>query len=71
MSPVAPAAERLRRLLAMIPWVVAQGGVAVEEIASRFGITPEQAVRDLEQASLIGLPPYTPDRQIEIIVDDD
>lgn len=71
MSPAAPAAERLRRLLAMIPWVVAEGGVAVEEIASRFGVTPEQAVRDLEQASLIGLPPYTPDRQIEIVVDDD
>ncbi|MDP9071151.1 MAG: WYL domain-containing protein [Actinomycetota bacterium] len=71
MSPAAPAAERLRRLLAMIPWVVTQGGAPLEEIASRFGITTDQAVRDLEQASLIGLPPYTPDRQIEIIVDDD
>jgi predicted DNA-binding transcriptional regulator YafY len=55
----------------MIPWVVAEGGAAVDEIASRFGVAPEQAVRDLEQASLIGLPPYTPDRQIEIVVDDD
>ena len=71
MSPVAPAAERLRRLLAMIPWVVDQGAAAVDDIASRFGVTPEQAVRDLEQASLLGLPPYTPDRQIEIVVDDD
>ena len=46
-----PAADRARRVMAMIPWVVAQGGATVEEIAEQFDVSPAVVERDLEQAS--------------------
>jgi len=46
-----PAADRARRVMAMIPWVVAQGGATVEEIAEQFGVPPAVVERDLERAS--------------------
>ena len=36
----APSAVRLQRLLSMVPWIAANDGPTVDEITSRFGITP-------------------------------
>ena len=66
-----PAGQRLRRLLAILPWLAEAGDVSVAEIADRFGMTPAQVVSDLELAACCGLPPYSPDELFEIIVDDD
>jgi proteasome accessory factor C len=57
--------ERLRRLLAMVPWVAANDGPAVEEVCARFGIDEKQLAADLELLFLCGLYPYTPDMLIE------
>lgn len=49
MSPAEESGLRLRRLLAMIPWIADQaGGVTVDELARRFGSDTKRVARDLE-----------------------
>jgi proteasome accessory factor C len=71
VSPRANAAERLQRMLAVVPWVIAHPGVRLAEVAERFGIPERELERDLEVLPLCGLPPYTPDTLIEVDVVDD
>ena len=66
----ATAGERLRRVLAMVPWIVARPGVAVAEVAERFGISEAELVADLEVVWMVGLPPYTPDALVEVTMED-
>jgi proteasome accessory factor C len=65
------AGERLRRLLAILAWLARQGRAPVGALAERFGITPEELVADLELAACCGLPPYTPDQLMEIVIEED
>lgn len=60
-------AERLQRLLAMVPWIAAHDGPTLEEVCERFGITEGQLAADLEVVWLVGLPPYTPDALIDVV----
>ena len=53
-----PTSERLRRLLVMLPWVMEREVVAVAEVAERFDVSEAELVRDLELASMCGLPPF-------------
>lgn len=63
--------ERFRRLLAIIPWLAEQGDeVPLSEVARRFSVDESDLVRDLELAASCGLPPYTGDVLIEVIVDE-
>jgi proteasome accessory factor C len=62
------AGMRLDRLLAVLSWLAQRGQVTLPELAERFRMTPEQLVADLELAACCGLPPYTPDRLMEILV---
>lgn len=62
------AGMRLDRLLAVLSWLAQRGQVTLVELGERFKMTPEQLVSDLELAACCGLPPYTPDRLMEIIV---
>jgi proteasome accessory factor C len=71
MSGPSPSAERLQRLLAMVPWIAAQDGPTVEEICSRFDLTPAQLASDLEVIWLVGLPPYTPDALVDVVQEGD
>lgn len=64
------AGARLRRLLAVLGWLARRGRAPVSELAQRFGLSPEELVSDLELAACCGLPPYTPDQLMEIMVDD-
>ncbi|MGA2036079.1 MAG: WYL domain-containing protein, partial [Acidimicrobiales bacterium] len=66
----AGAGERLHRLLAVLTWLARQGRAPVAELAERFGLSPAELVADLELAACCGLPPYTPDQLMEIIVDE-
>ncbi len=66
-----PAHLRVKRLLSAIPWVVANPGVKVEEIADRFGYDQTQLLEDLEIVYMIGLPPYTPDALVDVEIDAD
>ena len=65
------AGDRLRRLLALIPWLLERGGASVDEIAERFDVSEDRVVRDLTLAGLCGVPPFTPDQLIDIFVDED
>ena len=66
------AAERMRRLLAVIPWVSGRGEVALSEISDRFDYPIDRLRRDLtEVVQFVGVHPYTPDMLIEVYLDDD
>lgn len=67
----APASERLARLLALVPWLVAHDGVTIEECAAHFGVTPEQLERDLWLLVVCGVPGYGPDQLVDIDFWDD
>ena len=68
MSVRLPAGTRLRRLLAILGWLSRRGDASIAEVARRFGMTEEDVVTELEMAACCGLPPYTPDRLIELMV---
>lgn len=64
---------RVRRLLAILGWLSRQGsGTArISELAARFGMTEDEVVTELELAACCGLPPYSPDQLMELVVDED
>jgi len=64
------APDRLRRLLAIIPWITANPGRPVAEVAERFGLTEAQLLADLDVVIMVGLPPYSPDALIEVAIED-
>jgi proteasome accessory factor C len=65
------AGERLRRLLALLPWLADNDGATVTEISERFGISAKQLEDDLSVIWYVGLPPYTPDQLIDVEFDGD
>ena len=66
------AAERLARLLGVIPWVVDRGGAHVDEISDRFDYPREQLLEDLTQVLFfVGVHPFTPDTLIEVDIVDE
>jgi proteasome accessory factor C len=69
--PKAAAEDRLRRILAVVPWVAAHDGPALAEVCERFGYASETELQeDLNLLFLCGVPPYTPDALIEVDVAD-
>ncbi len=70
MTAVGDTAVRLRRLLAILAWLAQVGEAPVDQTAARFGLTPEALITELEMAACCGVPPYTPDQLIEIVVTD-
>lgn len=67
---MADAADRLRRLLAILPWLAEEGTVPIPEAARRAGMGEDDLVGLLEQAACCGLPPYTPDQLIDLVIFD-
>lgn len=65
------AGVRLRRLLALLPWLAEHQGATVDEVCERFGVSREQLLADLDVVWMVGVPPYTPDQLIEVHIDDD
>jgi proteasome accessory factor C len=65
------AGDRLRRLLAVLPWLAREGRASLSDVAARTGMDTEELVAMLELAACCGLPPYTPDRLMELIIYDD
>jgi proteasome accessory factor C len=64
------AADRLTRLLAVIPWVARHGGTTLDEIATKFSYPKDELVSDLtDVVQFVGVPPYTPDTLIEVQVE--
>lgn len=64
-------AGRINRLLAMLPWVIANPGTSVDEICERFDYTHSELVRDLNTVFVCGLPGYGPGDLMDASIDDD
>jgi proteasome accessory factor C len=66
------AQDRLRRMLAIVPWVAAQpDGATIEEVCARFDLEPDQLQACLDTVFMVGVHPYTPDALVDVFVDHD
>ncbi|HTX62595.1 MAG TPA: WYL domain-containing protein, partial [Acidimicrobiales bacterium] len=70
-SPTVAASARLRRLLAIVAWLAEVGEAPIAALSARFDVSPDEVVRELELAACCGIPPYTPDTLLEIVVSDE
>jgi proteasome accessory factor C len=61
----------MRRVLAVVPWIVANPGRMVGEVAARFGIGENELLDDLNVVFMVGLPPYSPDALVDVEIDDE
>ena len=63
--------SRLSRILALIPYVLADGDASVTDIMERFGYTEDQLIADLNTVFVCGLPGYGPGDLMEAFIDED
>ena len=59
-------AERLPRLLSLVPYLLASPGVPLGEVAADFGVGERQLRRDLELLWMCGLPGYGPGDLVDL-----
>lgn len=64
-------AERLARLLTLVPWLRANDGITIREAAEHFAVEPTQLTKDLWQLIVCGIPGYGPDQLVDIQFWDD
>jgi proteasome accessory factor C len=64
-------AERLGRMLVVVPYMVKHPGTRLAEAASLFDIEVSRLRRDLELLQMSGLPPYLPGDLVEVDIDED
>jgi proteasome accessory factor C len=69
--PRAASADRLARLLNLVPYLLARPGIAVAEAAADLGVTERQLREDLELLWVCGLPGYGPGDLIDMAFDGD
>lgn len=62
----AKTSERLRRLLAIVPYLVQHPGTAVLEATRLFGLSERDLLDDLNLLFVSGLPPYGPGDLIDV-----
>jgi len=65
------AGERLRRLLAILSYLARRKEASIDELSQRFDMDSHELVQELELAACCGLPPYTPDQLIDLLVEED
>lgn len=59
-------ADRLPRLLSLVPYLLARPGIPIAEAAADFGIGERQLRRDLELLWMCGLPGYGPGDLVDL-----
>lgn len=64
--PPARTAERLRRLLAIVPYVVRHPGTSLEELGRLFEVGEGDLTGDLNLLFMTGLPPYGPGDLVDV-----
>jgi proteasome accessory factor C len=64
------AADRLRRLLSLLPWVASHDGPTVEEVCSRFELDPDELLSDVALVTMVGVPPYSPGDLFDVVVEE-
>lgn len=70
MAPI-PAGPQVRRLLVMVPWLLVNTPVSLDEVAAAFDITRKQAETDVLRAGTVGVPPYGGGDLLDIWLEDD
>ncbi|HEY3090731.1 MAG TPA: YafY family protein [Jatrophihabitantaceae bacterium] len=63
--------ERLPRLLALVPYLQAHNGIAIEQAAADFGVGEDQLRRDLQLLWMCGLPGHGPGDLIDLSFEGD
>jgi proteasome accessory factor C len=58
--------ERLPRLLALVPYLLARPGIPIGDAAADFGVSEKQLRKDLELLWMCGLPGYGPGDLIDL-----
>lgn len=58
--------RRLERVLTMVPYVLDHPGVSIDDLAERFGASPEEILADLDVLGYCGLPGYGGGDLIEV-----
>jgi proteasome accessory factor C len=66
----ARAADRLRRLLVVVPYVVRHPGVPLAELTQLFGVGEAELLEDLNLLFVSGLPPYGPGDLVDVQIED-
>ncbi|MFY1631951.1 helix-turn-helix transcriptional regulator [Solwaraspora sp. WMMB335] len=64
-------ADRLSRLLNLVPYLLARPGVEIAQVAADLGTAPRQLREDLELLWMCGLPGYGPGDLIDMAFDGD
>jgi proteasome accessory factor C len=64
-------AERMPRLLSLVPYLLARPGVRVAEVATAFGVGEKQLWRDLQLLWMCGLPGYGPGDLVDMSFTED
>jgi len=64
-------AERVTRILTIIPYVREHQGIRISELAARLRCPPETIVADLNAALLCGVPPYLPSDYVSVVMEGD
>jgi proteasome accessory factor C len=59
-------ADRLPRLLALVPYLMSHPGAQVPDVARLFGLTEKQLIDDLQLVWMCGLPGHTPGDLIDV-----
>ncbi len=65
------AADRLSRLLALVPYLLAHPGSLLPDVASEFGVSDKQLRADLDLLFLCGLPGHGPGDLIDVVYEGD
>lgn len=65
------ATDRMPRLLALVPYLLARPGIRIDQAAHDFDVTPKQLRKDLELLWMCGLPGYGPGDLIDLSFDGD
>lgn len=63
--------DRLPRLLALVPYLIARPGIRIDEAAADFGVSARQLRKDLELLWMCGLPGYGPGDLIDLSFEGD
>ena len=69
-EPALAKAERLRRLLLIVPAVRKKPGILLSELAHGLGLDTADLRRDIDLLAMVGRPPFSPDDLIDISIDE-
>lgn len=64
------AADRVKGLLVMLPWLIQRGRVKVADMAAQFGVSEADLIADIEMVAMCGIPPYSPLELTDLLIED-